>query len=309
MENEKYYKIEQYRSPWTVPILKFLTHGISGLIILSNFFLGILISVPFKTLLWIVWIVLSVLLLFYQCRCVKELNQLCQEYETDTSNVSPNYLLVLLLSVFTFSIYGFYWYYKQGNRIRFVGKKAGIYIKDSGSKYLVLALLNSFLFGIPIPMVWYSIFQSRNQLAKAYLPQSEEVKSENKSVVVQEEEKSVSSDVPKEQTRKSALMASGKICVLSGANKGMKVPVNLANSITIGRSPLEANLIVKGKKVSRRHCTIGYDEKKQRYMIVDYSSNGTYFMSGLRLTPLETVFAARKTEIYLGNKDNIIRLE
>lgn len=89
----------------------------------------------------------------------------------------------------------------------------------------------------------------------------------------------------------------------------MKVPVNLANSITIGRSPLEANLIVKGKKVSRRHCTIGYDEKKQRYMIVDYSSNGTYFMSGLRLTPLETVFAARKTEIYLGNKDNIIRLE
>ena len=158
-------------------------------------------------------------------------------------------------------------------------------------------------------MVWYSIFQSRNQLAKAYLPKSEEVKSENKSVEVQEKEKSVSSDVPKEQTRKSALMASGEICVLSGANKGMKVPVNLANSITIGRSPLEANLIVKGKKVSRRHCTIGYDEKKQRYMIVDYSSNGTYFMSGLRLTPLETVFAARKTEIYLGNKDNIIRLE
>ena len=91
----------------------------------------------------------------------------------------------------------------------------------------------------------------------------------------------------------------------------MKVPVNLANSITIGRSPLEANLIVKGQeKVSRRHCTIGYDEKRSRgYMIVDYSSNGTYFMSGLRLTPLETTFAARKTEIYLGNKDNIIRLE
>ena len=108
---------------------------------------------------------------FYQCRCVKELNQLCQEYETDTSNVSPNYLLVLLLSVFTFSYMGFTGITNKVTEYSLWAKKAGIYIKDSGSKYLVLALLNSFLFGIPIPMVWYSIFSKQKSVGKGILTQ------------------------------------------------------------------------------------------------------------------------------------------
>ena len=61
---------------------------------------------------------------------------------------SPNYIIVILLSIITLGIYTFFWYYKQGNRIKHVGEKYGLQIDEKGSTYLLWILVGVILFVI-----------------------------------------------------------------------------------------------------------------------------------------------------------------
>ena len=58
------------------------------------------------------------------------------------------------------------------------------------------------------------------------------------------------------------------------------IPRNL--SINIGRSASQCNIVVDLPNVSRRHCSIIYDEKAGLFYLTDYSTNGT-FAGGERL--------------------------
>lgn len=308
--NNQLYNIKEFRNPWKITILKLCSGIVSGLIALSSSLLGLILSFPLKIVLWIAGLILWIMLLYEQYQCVKELNILCQEYETDSNNVSPNYLIVLLLSALTFSIYQFYWYYKQGNRIQFVCGKAGAEAKDSGSKYLVLALLSPLTFGITSLVIWYSLFKSRNNLADKYAAKKQ--KPIEHKVEVQSKQKKT--ELPKQNNNKpiessKLINESGTLIGLTGEYKKARISIAHGNILIIGRDSKEANIVIKGQKISRRHCTISYNADTKEYIIVDYSSNGTYFMDGSRLCPLENVRVPRGSEIYIGTKENCFRLK
>lgn len=52
-------------------------------------------------------------------------------------------------------------------------------------------------------------------------------------------------------------------------------------SIKIGRAKEECDIFVSGREISRIHCEVRYDSRRQLFYIMDYSANGTYTDKGL----------------------------
>lgn len=100
----------------------------------------------------------------------------------------------------------------------------------------------------------------------------------------------------------------GILAVLKGENAGMEIPMENGRKVILGRNAAECNLVVFGTKVSRKHCSVGYDAAKQMYCLTDYSSNGTYLINDARLEPLAAVWVKPGTRFYLGNKENVFEL-
>lgn len=73
----------------------------------------------------------------------------------------------------------------------------------------------------------------------------------------------------------------GHITVISGKDKGVSYPVSDGEEIIIGKDPKCAHIIVSNEyqKVSRIHCGIKYDAANDKYIVIDYSTNGTYINS------------------------------
>lgn len=95
----------------------------------------------------------------------------------------------------------------------------------------------------------------------------------------------------------------GVIYGLSGEYAGAQISMDDGKSVIIGRSPQECNLIVKGDQVSRKHCSVTYDPGQDDYLVVDYSSNGTYLADDdSRLASYREERLRPGTRIYLGTK-------
>ena len=77
--------------------------------------------------------------------------------------------------------------------------------------------------------------------------------------------------------------AIGLICGLTGEYEGMEIELNPNSPIIIGRDPKESQLIVKSEKISRKHCSVTFDKVLKKFIVIDYSFNGTYTKSGERL--------------------------
>lgn len=100
----------------------------------------------------------------------------------------------------------------------------------------------------------------------------------------------------------------GMIMGLSGEYKGMQVTIQDNETVIMGRDGNECNLIISGSKVSRKHCSISYYSKTNRYLLTDYSSNGTFMNDGKRIPPNTSVEIMPGTVIYLGNRDNSFQI-
>ena len=90
-----------------------------------------------------------------------------------------------------------------------------------------------------------------------------------------------------EVTQKSQV-PSGLIIGIRGEYNGAQIQIFNGEKIYIGRSS-ESNLVLSNKKASRKHCSIAYDAKEDKYSIVNYSSNGTY-LNGGQLLEREKVY-------------------
>ena len=90
-----------------------------------------------------------------------------------------------------------------------------------------------------------------------------------------------------EVTQKSQV-PSGMIIGIRGEYNGAQIQIFNGEKIYIGRSS-ESNLVLSNKKASRKHCSIAYDAKEDKYSIVNYSSNGTY-LNGGQLLEREKVY-------------------
>jgi len=101
---------------------------------------------------------------------------------------------------------------------------------------------------------------------------------------------------------------SGIMC-LAGEYQGVSVPMEDGAVITIGRDASCCNLVISGSKISRKHCQISYDKARNKYMVTDFSTNGTYIKDGTRLVKERSMELAPGTVLTLGNEANSFRLQ
>ncbi len=98
------------------------------------------------------------------------------------------------------------------------------------------------------------------------------------------------------------------VTCLKGSCEGLEVPIENGDVIFIGRDIESCNIIVSHSKVSRRHCSISYDRKRNQYIVTDLSHNGTFTESGEKLLKDHSNILQNGSVIYLYNRDNMFRL-
>lgn len=77
--------------------------------------------------------------------------------------------------------------------------------------------------------------------------------------------------------------AKGFLYGLNGEYTGLKIELKSNEAIIIGRDPKISQLIIKSEKVSRKHCLVRFNSKLRKFIVIDYSFNGTYTLDGERL--------------------------
>ena len=97
---------------------------------------------------------------------------------------------------------------------------------------------------------------------------------------------------------------------LSGQWNGAQICDDLDDGFTIGRDAAQCNIVImqNNSKVSRKHCTVAYDDVKDEYIVVDYSSNGTFLSNGTKLDAGVPTTLPSGTTLVIGDKDNMFKL-
>lgn len=75
--------------------------------------------------------------IYFWYKYIQDINKICK----DDGKESPNYIVVMLLSLVTLGIYGWYWKYTQAERLYNAGQQYGIPIREKGSNVLIWAIL------------------------------------------------------------------------------------------------------------------------------------------------------------------------
>ena len=102
----------------------------------------------------------------------------------------------------------------------------------------------------------------------------------------------------------------GRIQCVIGMYAGQVFNLRAGEEMTIGRDSAQVSLAVTSNaaKISRKHVGIVWDEVNVRYIVTDYSSNGT-FLEDMRRLPDELPTPLPKgTLIALGTQENSFRL-
>jgi len=96
---------------------------------------------------------------------------------------------------------------------------------------------------------------------------------------------------------------------ISGQFAGQSVELN-QGQVTIGRDPRVAHLIYQhaSEEISRKHCTVYYDEQKQKFVVEDVSTNGTYVYPQTRLNYGQPVYLEAGTRFFISNPSELFEL-
>lgn len=101
---------------------------------------------------------------------------------------------------------------------------------------------------------------------------------------------------------------SGAIVFTKGRLVGAIIRIKSNREIILGRSGNMADIVINDSKISRKHCSVLYDDETKEYHIVDFSQNGLYTKDGNRLPTKTQVQVKPGEEIWLGSSDNIFQL-
>ncbi|MCD8021090.1 MAG: FHA domain-containing protein [Clostridiales bacterium] len=77
----------------------------------------------------------------------------------------------------------------------------------------------------------------------------------------------------------------GTLVGMRGEYAGAQLQIRSGESVLMGRSKSQCNLIFSNPKVSRTHCTVTYNSVEDYYLVTNHSSNGTFLANGQLLTP------------------------
>lgn len=121
-------------------------------------------------------------------------------------------------------------------------------------------------------------------------------------------------DIPMQQPQNNSVGNQNNVntgvLILDGDMKGVKIPIEANSSLTVGKDPQMASLVMDKKflSVSRLHCTINYSAQTNQYYVTDNSSNGTFTSDGTRLVKGQKMSLPRQTIIYLATDKCKIKL-
>lgn len=108
--------------------------------------------------------------------------------------------------------------------------------------------------------------------------------------------------------QQAARVRQGSLWIGCGMYQGSSIPLSHMQTVSIGRDAARCNLVVDEKAVSRKHCTITYNAVKDRYLLQDTSSNGTFLEGGRRVPNGSVMELNPGLKFYLVIPENEFRL-
>ncbi|MBQ9198984.1 MAG: FHA domain-containing protein [Lachnospiraceae bacterium] len=106
--------------------------------------------------------------------------------------------------------------------------------------------------------------------------------------------------------KKNKSKTAAKLMGLRGVYEGAEI--DMGQVIIIGRDPSVAQLVISKENISRKHCKIEFNENTGKYIVTDYSSNGTFILNGRRLDENVPTELEKGTIIELGRNGDTFRL-
>ncbi len=81
--------------------------------------------------------------------------------------------------------------------------------------------------------------------------------------------------------------------------------------LIIGRDPRLAQLVypLSSEEISRKHCTLRFDDKTQKFVLEDSSSNGTFLSSNQRLDPDKPYYLNPGERFYLADPKEVFEVK
>lgn len=102
-------------------------------------------------------------------------------------------------------------------------------------------------------------------------------------------------------------LLSGMLIGLRGEYAGAEIRIEEGETIYIGRSREICNLVLGNSRVSRKHCSISYSSADDKYLITNYSLNGTFLSNGQLLKPEQVYYLPHGT-IFRINEEEEFRV-
>lgn len=106
--------------------------------------------------------------------------------------------------------------------------------------------------------------------------------------------------------KKTKSRTDAKLIGLRGVYEGAEI--DMGEVIVIGRDPSVAQLVISRDNISRKHCKIVFNNETGKYIVTDYSSNGTFILNGKRLDENVPTELEKGTMIELGRDGDAFRL-
>ena len=97
--------------------------------------------------------------------------------------------------------------------------------------------------------------------------------------------------------------------ILFGKNAGEKKIIPDYGFITIGKDTNIVDVVVNASsQISRKHCLVGFDRFKNRFIVVDRSTNGTFYSNGVRMIVDGESYLQPNDEFYILDKKYKIKV-
>lgn len=284
----------------------------------------------------------AIYLLYLQCEAIHNLNMSCGLKENGSSiNRSKNFVIVELLTMVTFGIYGLYWVYRQESRMMEVGKKYKInsYFNSEKKKAFpfIIAGLICNLIGA-ILMIAYINSLKDNLLSYFFtgdlgwetvallimgrvVMMGGVVLTSAGYLVFYHDINTLSAEFNRETDNGTLIVCDkhketsinppdGKVRMLSGQYAGSEIRLKPGERIVIGREPSKCDLVCASEKVSRVHLSISYRVigNKGEYFVKDMSTNGTISSKTGKLPKEEEIKQPVGAVLTLGKSSEAIQL-
>ncbi len=87
--------------------------------------------------------------------------------------------------------------------------------------------------------------------------------------------------------------------------------IELEGLLNIGRDPGMAQLVYPHSKteISRKHCSLYYDAETRKFVLEDYSSNGTYLSNFKAMVPGRSYYLSPGEQFYLADTREVFEVE